>query len=147
MSSRKETIKRRVYSFSFFLEKSGLGRYDGSLACCRGETTAHWHHQFSWPLRLAVRLGVAQSFVPRVQAAFAAEGVGWVCRTSYWALPDETRLLAPRLGAKFCPARPIALLAAELLAWNYHFTFVSQRTTTIKVMNVWKKYLKYSNIF
>ena len=42
MSSRKETIKRQVYSFSFFLEKSGLGRYDGSLACCRGETTAHW---------------------------------------------------------------------------------------------------------
>ena len=54
------------------------------------------------------------SFVRHAQAAPSAEGVGWVCRTSYWASPDETALLAPRLGAIFRPARPIELLAALL---------------------------------
>ena len=68
-------------------------------------------------------------FVRRAQAAPSVEGVGWVRRTSYWASPDETALLAPRLGVIFRLARPIRLLAA-LLASRLEM-LLSQRNNPI----------------
>ena len=67
-----------------------------------------------WAVRLLVSMTVGPVrqfcgliFVRCAEAASGMKGVGWMSRTSYWVSPDETGLLAPRLGAKFCSTRPI----------------------------------------
>ena len=45
--------------------------------------------------------GAGKSFVRHARKTPSVEGVGWCCRTRYWACLDETRLLGPRPGAVF----------------------------------------------